>query len=58
MWYINLKATNEQDKQTETRGHGLQTRGYQRVERRGMGGGRQVEGGQIWGERKKSDYGR
>ena len=23
MWDINLKATNEQDKQTETHGHGL-----------------------------------
>ena len=23
MWGINLKATNEQDKQTETHGHGL-----------------------------------
>ena len=33
MWDINLKATNEQDKQTETQGHRQWTGGYQRVGR-------------------------
>ena len=30
MWDINLKAMNEQNKQTETHGHGQYTNGYQR----------------------------
>ena len=41
MWDINQKATNEQDKQTETHGHGQWTSGYQRLGDRGMG---EVEG--------------
>ena len=34
MWDINLKATNEQDKQRETHQHRQWTSGYQRVGRR------------------------
>lgn len=37
MWDVNLKAKNEQEKQTEAHGHGLWTSGYQR-EGRGEGG--------------------
>ena len=55
MWDINLKATNEQDKQTNS---GTWTSGYQRVGGRREGGGRWVKGGQICGDRKKSNYGR
>ena len=47
MWDINLKATNEQDKQTETQGHGQWTSGYQKVGGGGGGVGRQGKGGQI-----------
>ena len=35
MWDINLKSTNEQDKQTEIHGHGQQISGYQKVGGRG-----------------------
>ena len=41
MWNINLKATNEQDEQTETHGHEQWTSGYQRV---GSGRRREVDG--------------
>ena len=54
MWDINLKITNEQNKQTETHRHGLQTSGQQRVGERK--GGRWDKKGQIWGDRKKSIY--
>ena len=37
MWDINLKATNEQDKQTETHGRGQWASGYQRAGGRGEG---------------------
>ena len=49
MWTINLKATNEQDKQTH--GHRLQTSGYQRLGSKGRVGGRQGKGGQIQEDR-------
>ena len=58
MWDINLKATNEQDKQTETHGHGQYTSGFQRVAGREEEGGRLGKRGQICDDRKKSNYGR
>ena len=56
MWDINLKATNEQDKQTETHGLGQWTSGYQRgVREQGGGWGKRA---QICGDRENSDHGR
>ena len=54
MWYINLKAKNEQDKQTATHGHGLQTSGTSGV--REEEEDRQSKGGQIQGNRGRMKW--
>ena len=48
--YFQNNSLNEQDKQTGTHGHGLQTSGYQRVGSRGGGVGRQLKGVKYSGE--------
>lgn len=55
---INLKATDGQDKQTETREHGQWTSGHQRVGAGGRGEVDGAKGGQKCSDREKSNCGR